>query len=438
MTITNPRLWAVALAVAAWTGFALAENRVSPDWFPYAKSLALDADSARYDVASFAFDPEVFKAVDRLDRDLRLYDGSDVEIAFVSRIKKAPSTNILERKVPVLLKALDEDPDGRVEIMITRTNEVPVEALEFNTRLRNFEKNVSVYGCDDGVSWVLLADRQPIFDYQRYLDLRNTRVPLKSSLFKHYRIEVDRLSESKQSPLTQIIQESRSGVPFSKQEQLSFTQVDFRIDGVKLIHREAEVKLSDPVIREYPVAQFAVTQKPEKQQTVVAFAAGRAPLSKLVLETTSDNFSRTVTVEGTDDDEHWQRLASSRITRVAVGAFRKDEREISLGSVRRYSNLRVTIDDGDSQPLAVTGVIAKGPVWEGVFFPEERTGLKLLYGAKDCPAPRYDIAQVLSQAPYSETTRFTLGPQRPNPVFSEDKPRQGPISPRLVFLVTQM
>jgi len=394
--------------------------------FRHRKDLRPPAE-VRHKVASFEIDEEVYSEVDDLSSELRLYSDDGAEVPFIVRRKERRTTVVREKTIGTKIESFEKRPDGSVEVVFSRDESLPpVHELSLRTQLRNFEKQVTVYGGKDGTDWELLAEKQPVFDYSRYLDLRNTRVDLNPSGFACFRVIVNTIEESQQSPFVRIVRDTRGGEEFGEQEHLSFKRVDFRIEEIALIGHVEEKRTAGSTLRAYTVTNLVVETDDEKQQTIAVFETARAPISELTIETKSINFTRPVVVEGTDADEgdDWQRLTSARIARVEVEAFRRDERRISLGRAHRFRRYRLSVRNDNSPPIKIDGIAARGEVREGVFFVPQGGLPAIYYGGGELPRPKYDIAGVLGRVPFADTDLYVPGSRRDNEAFSGDTRRE--------------
>jgi hypothetical protein len=423
----------VALAFAAIPGRGGESIRQGD--FRYTKSLQPPAETA-HEVASFEIDEEIYRDVGDLQAGLRLYAADGAELPFIVRRKEKRRTVVKDKTLGAKLDSFKKRPDGSVEIRVSRQRaDPPVDALSFVTQLRNFEKQVSVYGDRGNGDWELLAENQPIFDYSRYLDLWNTRVALKRSGHVRFRVEVSAIEESQQSPLVRIVRDSRGGEAFGEQEHLSFKRVDFRIEGIGLVSRVEETRAAGPALRDYTVGDLIVAADEETRETVVVLETARTPLTELTVETESVNFKRAVIVEASDtaDEDDWRRVTSASIAKIAVGSFRRDERRILLGGVRRFRRYRLRVRNENSPPIAIDAVRARGEIREGIFFVPEGDVPDVHFGGGDVPRPTYDIAGVLGQVPFADTDEYELGARQDNALFSSETRRE-PIDTK-VFLV---
>jgi hypothetical protein len=313
-------------------------------------------------------------------------------------------------------------------VTVERTDEkreLPVAELVIRSPLRNFEKDVTVSGCDDMNSWEELAAGQAIFDYSRFLDLRNETVRLAPGRWRYLRISVSNLSEEKRAPLRQIVRETQAGAALKESETTTINTEDFRVDRIVALARVADETVTGPETRSYGVSAFEVRSDPEKKETVVRFDVNRVPVTGVKLVIRGSQFSRAARLECSDDPrgrEGWRSLGRGTLARIDLARTHVDSVSFSLPGAR-CRHLRVTIFNGDSPPLDVAGVEVTGEAQDLLFFGRAGAKLTMAYGGSSGPMPQYDIAGVLGAPPYRPGNRYVAGNRKSNPAFREPSRR---------------
>lgn len=385
---------------------------------PYRRAVELP-EAPPTGLAVVTLDAPLLRETDNSYNNLRLMRADGQETPFQVRPRRGVRTTGREFVLPHRQERVQVLDDNRLEIILHHTNRytAPV-ALLIETKLDNFEKQVAVWA-GDGEHWEPLVEAQPIFDYSRFINARHLRVELPPTAHTHLRVLIAEISAAERSPFTQFEQERRQGATVSEVERQSFQRLDFRIDGLLLMACQSVTQPDALVKQPYPLGPLTTTHDPERRETKLRFSAGRAPLTELDLQTPTPFFHRTVTIEGSDSPERgWIRLGSATLSRLQAGTAHVDETRIPLPRAVRYHEYRLIIEDLDSPPLAITGITALGEVHELVFFHEPPAAYTLFYGGDQIPAPRYDVARALADAPTTGAAVFTLGPDTPNPAFS--------------------
>jgi hypothetical protein len=427
---------AAALVILAAPSAPAAGAGIEGAPFPHLKALKPEGTAARQ-IGRFELDEEILAATDDSYGNVRVADDAGTEVPFLVRCLRRTRAVTNEVDVAVETLSLQSLPGNRIEVVLEKKNSeaVPLAVVLFSS-LRDFEKQVAVYGSDDRATWRPLTSGQLVFDYSRFMDVRNTRVEFGGGPCRYYKLEITNISETAQSPLTQLARDTRDGKVFSEVEQASFRRADFRIDRVQFLERKvAEVK-AEPVKRGYTVLDFKQEEKADKKQTVVTLATFRAPVTELALKTATPNFSRSVLVEGSNDEAGdkavWQPLVTATASRINLGSFRQDRTELGLNGVRRFRRYRLTISNLDSPPLAIAGIEARGDVQEALFFTAAARRYKVLYGAQDLRPPRYDIDAVMAATETESADAYSPQKQEANPSYKPGKTRRFPESRKLL------
>ena len=412
----------VRIALLAWPAAVLCAGPQPEKTanFSFFKEIVIPSGAAAK-IAAVELDEDVLAAAGEDYADVRVFDEGGTEVPSLIRRRTLARTVARETPVAMATLAFERLADNRIEVIVGPNSDGRrIRAVIFHTGQKDFEKQVIVHGSPDRRDWTQLADAQPIYDYSRFIDLRNVRVEFPDSSFAFYKIEISKITESRQSPLVQIVRQIRGDADASRIESASFLSEDFRIERMEFLELREFVEGNEPVIRAYGTRNLAVTNDIGARTTIVAFESRRAPLTQLTVLTPSVNFSRMVDVEALDDGTEagkpaWRKVASSSLTRIDMGNVKKDSTAISLGGPRRFSHYRLTIHNLDNPPLAVASVAATGEVHEAIFLFEPGRRYRLFYGGENQRPPRYDIGAVLQNAGEADTFECSCGREELNP-----------------------
>ncbi|MBU1355040.1 MAG: DUF3999 family protein [Candidatus Edwardsbacteria bacterium] len=392
---------------------AVCQGSVNPNDFRYRKELAV-LDSLQSDVGVFRLDGDIYRGTKVDLTDIRLAGHDYREVPYLIRL--ATRTDTVTVRYPIGLGTIEfkEQPDNSITIILNRkeTDSIPDE-LEIRTPAVNFEKSISVYGSDDRAAWQALAVSQPIFDYSRHIDVRNTSVTLKGPAFSYYKVVIGNAIEVKRSPFSQIVTEAgtRPGVRYE-----SFIQntEPFRIERAAFFGVKSEVRAANPLQVAYPLPVTFSASDTVKKATLIYCRSDRQPVNEIRLATASRIFRRQVLVEGTNDTSKtadWTTLATGIVQRLTMGAFHRENLSILLGGWQRYPRYRLRIANEDNPPIEVTEVTAMGGIHQIYFFHNQAETLTVYYGGEDVKPPRYDVAAMLADIPRVEGAQWRLGAQ---------------------------
>lgn len=403
-------------------GSSLAANL---QMYPFYRELRAPATGA-VDVASIIADGVIYSAAcaisppaDNLPDRLRIMDQENIETPFCFRLKASAKSAFSENPFPAEVLSFKELPDNRAEIIVKRDVKQPVPVgLWIHTTKCNFEKQVAVFGSMDREIWTLLAKSVPIFDYSRFIDVRNDRVSLATNDFIFFKIEVANITENRDSPLTEIIRKNPDNADTETTTINAFRKEPFRMERISFLERKVTLMPSEAETREEVTRELAVSPDPDHRRTVVTFDTARQPLTALTLEIKESNFSRPVSVAGADiSGGPWMELVFEQINRIDAGKVHQQHLTFPLNSERRFRHYRIIIDNQDNPPLTVMGIRAKENVYEILFFPKAGSHYRLYYGGNGSVAPRYDTETVLRAIPSGTSLVWVMGNEQKNPIF---------------------
>jgi hypothetical protein len=370
------------------------QSSVEPGSFLFKKVLEAPG-SLSSETGVFRIDGELYRRTADNFTDLRIFDANGKEVPFVIRHITANDTDTVHFSVDLEMENLVELPENRMALIFKRDEKdsVPSE-LFIATSLINFEKSVTVHGSNDKKKWHMLAEKQPVFDYSQYVDVRNTTVSFKKKKFTYYKVAVDNVWQVKWSPFSQIVTETSGGTVKKKYKSFLQQQEPFRLEKVSFSGYVQKIRYGEHQKGTYQLTVASSTEDTTKKLTEVLLSSKRESLYKLLLTIKESNFRRHTTVEGTNDttdDPQWWQVASSEIFSIKAGEFSREKLEILLSEV--------------------------------LFFHRDHRGLKVVYCSDEVKAPQYDVASVLEKAPVVKGALWKVGGQ----VENEAEPGKDPL-----------
>ena len=408
-----------ALSAVALSFALPALAAVTPAQFPVLKELE-PAPGPGAEVAGFNLDSDMFARLDDGFANLRLYDSTGQETPFWIKRKTRPKYVTQDVTYPAEVVSVHELPGNRIEVILKRDSQQPKPSgIRLVSPVRNFEKEVSVSGSQDREAWKPLLDQELIFDYSRFIDVRNDQVSFETQDYAFYRVEIANITENKESPLVEIVRRTGGKSHPSETEATSFRREPFRIDRVFFVERRQVLTEDEVETRSVPIAAWKSPERAEAGKTVMTFTTQRQPVVGLTFRVRSPNFTRAVTVVGSPGEREgdWQPVASGRITWIQAGQVRQDTTTLVFPAERRCRHYRVTIQNEDNPPLDVQGIDQRENVYETLFLPRKGTQYRVDYGGAGVPAPSYDVATVLSRIPRFTPDAWTAGAETPNPAY---------------------
>ncbi|HMO83665.1 MAG TPA: DUF3999 family protein [Lacipirellulaceae bacterium] len=368
-------------------------------------------------------DGDVYAAAADDYADLRLLDEAGQETAYVLRHAARRHTRQERRTTRIVNPTVRPRDDGGLEIAFEvdrQRHPWPVAGVVLYSPLRDFERQVDVYGSADGDSWRIVLEGGLVFDYSRHMDVRNRELPLAESdpAARRFRLIVNDVTQDEPTPLKELTRRTRNGEEAEHSERLLVNRQSYRIDAIDVWSEVAGSPALEVIERNYAVEEVRVEHDAQSRESHVYFDGRRAPLTRLRLVTPEKNFSRPMrlevplTAKAGQASGAWGRiLGVGTVARLEFRDLRREQLEIAFPEARA-SSYRAVIENQDSPPLEITGVEASGISHELVFLARPGRSYRLSYGTSRMAPPRYDIAAIQTLlAEGFEPSSAALGPQ---------------------------
>ncbi len=411
--------WAAPVAILlGWAG-AVPAWAAQPDQFRFWKQV-LPSPLPEENIFALPLDSEVYSAVQDGFADLRLFDSRQQETPYLLEKAFSPVTEYDRRWGSARVNSVRELENNRLEVVLAVPQEMPsADGIKIHTPLRDFERQVQVFGGNDGQQWTLLVQDGLLYDYSRFMDVRGLEIRLPPNKYRFLKLAIDEITDTKESPWTEMTRKTRQGVLEEKIERGELVRRPLRIDQVQLwrLVPRTEKRLQRT---EYPSLPFQVRQDPKEKCTIVEVQTRREPLERFVLKTTSRNFYRDVSVQipvarparpvgradplsdaleaasgRAEPSVQWRTVARGRIHVLQFRQFNDEHLNIDIPE-HRSPQYRLLIHNQDSPPIEVTGLAGAGPVYQLVFLGQKGESYRLYYGTDSVGQPQYDIGHVLN------------------------------------------
>ena len=277
--------------------------------------------------------------------------------------------------------------NGALKLTFQLPDKFPIPtAFRLETPLRDFERSVSIWAVT-GDQETPVATNQPVFDISRHMDARRLDVPVERSSARTFRIEISAPSPEQSAKLGEWTLTLAKDGSVGKTER--FTPVDqpFKLDRILAVSTREETVAASRLEREVPCKLEPVPSDDARKATAMRLLTDNVPIDRLLVETTSVNFSRPVTVylsrkSGSVAD----LVGSGQLTRFRYGDINESRLEMALRAATRVDpvseELRMEIDNGDSPPLVVERVRAFGPDLQLVFLAEAGRSYRVRFGTQ--------------------------------------------------------
>lgn len=430
---------AILISTIILATISSATAEVKKELFPFTKELKREESpdtSSRF--GSFDIDEEIYSVLNKDQSNLRIIDSSGAEVPFLLRTRKGEREISTQRPIPLKKVSFNKLPDNRIEIELSKEDDkhydnVKLSCVKISSNIRDFEKHVSIWSSDNRSDWEQIASDKPIFDYSKFIDIRNSLVSFQPSPARYFKIRISNISEKQQSPFTRFSRTMQKGEETSSVESTSFTRTDFKINDISFYEKTTEV-VKDKILKQpYSSSQFSVIEI--DKDSLITFATRKTPITKISLQTDLPFFYRSFKVEAGEDQKNWRIIHSGIISRISDDPESLQAQSIHLPRANRNKFYRITITNNDSPPLEINSVALEGETREIVFYSDKAKSYRLLYGAEESGKPVYDIAQVLSHTISETTARYKSDSQIPNPDFNKTAKHKTFISRRTVITI---
>lgn len=375
-------------------------------------------DAGKESIVAATLDPEVYVGTRNDFADLRVFDAEGRETPFLVEPVTEKCERIVRAACGSRVASLKEEAD-RLEIVVSLNEGAPPATdMTIVTPLVDYERQVRVFGTKDGKEWKPLVTDGLLFDYSRYVDLRNSDIRLPPNDCRQLKVVISGIEDSRQSPLMELTRKYEKGRESEREERTTLRRRPFRIDRIELSGEQTERLADSPKQTNYRVSLTHVDEDAADKTTIATLDARREPLTSLTLRTNSRNFSRPAVVQVMTKyggNTRWTDIAHGQLTLLDFGRYHRESLTLTFPE-QRQSHYRIVVRNEDSRPLKISGVTSSGITYRVVFLAEAGQSYRLAYGSENVESPRYDVAAVLAplRAETARTDNASLGPQIAN------------------------
>lgn len=375
------------------------------------------------ELLSVTLDSEVY-AVARDDfADLRLIDGPGQTVPYLLQKARTTSSHTVRKTWIASDYSAQPLEGGGLEIVVQLDSDDPQpNGLTLVSPLKNFEQRVRISTSPDGRQWEPIEEEFTIFDYSRYMDVRNISVSFPETPRRYFRIVIDDVTVEQESELLELTRTMSGAKETERLEEVTIDRRPFRIERIEFWREMLAEQVSGDERVNYPVLEFEVEQDTEHQQTIIHIETQRQPITAFKLVTPEKNFSRPATVavlrhQGTRDI--WNTIGDGTVSRIDFKTLQREDLVLEFPE-SRAAQYRLLIDNRDNVPLRIEGIEAYGNVYELLYVAEPASTYQLVYGDPEAKPPRYDTAAIeaLLDAGF-QISPAELGPPLESAAFDE-------------------
>ena len=344
-------------------------------------------------LAALQLDTEIWNHTREGVPDMRLLDDTGRQVPFLVRTLQQPAQKLVRRTWNAEISELKPRPDGGLEILVRLPDSDPLPVgLQLITPLTNFELRLRVHAGTNTDAPVLVEDAL-LYDYSQFMNARRTEVPLPGNTSRTLYIVADQTVQNAESRLQELTRTISKGEEIQRTETVLEERRPLRIEQLQFWTEIPDPAGYAQVLESWPAKALKIEEDSKNRQTLIYFSTDSRPLTQITLQTTSRNFSRGVHAECLQPGvpERWRICASSEFRLLDISGVRDSQLTLQLPQQQQRMPWRLRIENGDSPPLAVTGLELAGPVSEIVWLAEPGRNYKLLYSDDHASAPQHDV-----------------------------------------------
>ncbi len=263
-------------------------------------------------------------------------------------------------------------PDGSASAVLDFAGRASRRRLRLELSGGNFRRRVAVEGSDEQASWRTIVDEAWVFAVPGREPARYETLDLPENDFPFLRLTVHPGPDERER---------------------------IRIVDAVVPAEARQVRHEDVLV---PRWRRAEELKDRETWLVLDLGARHQPFHAIDLDVSDARFFREAIVEARREGAGAR--GGSRLDWVEIGrgaVYRLEHEERRRESLRipvrgRERVLRVRLRNRDDRPLAIRGVALRVPIERLVFDAAPGGSLLLRYGARDLPAPAFDIARTVS------------------------------------------
>jgi hypothetical protein len=382
-------------------------------------SKALDRGAATgEEIVGVPLDSDIYAATRDDYPDLRIVDDQGAQVPYLLEPVVRKRTEQVREPCASKVLSLHVEEGKALEIIAALDEKAPnANGATIRTPLADYEHRVRVFGSRTGGDWAPLVGDGLIFDYTRFMDIRNRDVAFPANDFRQFKLVVEQELDERESPFRALIHGREEGKKDQRVEITEAMRRPFRIDGIDLWRTvEKEVSGQSETTR-YPAAGFQVEHDAKAKLSRFVLQSRREPLTRFSLATATRNFSRQARVlvpvqHGLQTD--WTEVGHGTLVLIQFRAYRRAELGIAFPE-GRHERYQLVIEDADNPPLEITGVEPDGTGYRLVFLSSEGRTYRVEYGSDTVEKARYDTAAVLASLGKGyQPVMAKLGPEVPN------------------------
>jgi Protein of unknown function (DUF3999) len=328
---------------------------------------------------------DVYAHSSKLLADIRIVDDAGREVPYVLHV---PSGHTHTDRRIARMQEHSFRPGEFTQFVLDANANAPFHnALLVNTSETDFITWAEVAVSDDARQWRIVCDRAPLFRFNKQ-NLQGTQT-------LHY-------SETNARYIRLRILEGSHPFP---------------VTSVNVLY-----EVTTPEERVPVSAQLHASKATNPQESVWrADLPADLPLNEVHFETDESEFSRSVTIDSSEDGQEWTPVGSGEIYRFHHDDVLREWLQVGFGGGWSL-HWRVHVMNGDNSPLAAARVILYMTPRRLVFRADPARRYLLVYGQSEAKPPQYDLERTIRAEAFQKLPVATLGGEQINSEYEDPRP----------------
>jgi len=352
--------------------------------------------------------------------DIRIIDKKGNYIPYVitpSRIVKYEDYSKTCKSILQKLKKLE---NNKIELIIQNqeTNILIIpDKISVITQTRNYDKQIQVFGSNELNNWPNKIGEGRIFDFADIANIANHEISIQGKkVYKYYKIVIDNFTEKTDDKIFEVIEEIRSNEKYSQIKKQKKINQALKINKIILSAVQQRKSTQKYEKKKYKIKSFSINEK--DGFTKILLTTYNQPVSSIEIFTDNLNYSREITVKGSNDGETFHFIQRTKLLKISIPGYKKLINKISFGE-NKFKFYKITVANKGISPLDIKTVEMKGTKYQIRFLSDKKPeNMSVLFGNSKAKKPYYEIADVLKKIKPADLTICKLGDIEKNPDFN--------------------
>jgi hypothetical protein len=331
---------------------------------------------------------EVFKNTQPDLADFRIFGIKGKDTIEVPYILEQSADQVTDRETPFNIINQTKNANGYF-YTFQASAAASINQIKLSFKQENFDWRIKLEGSNDNKEWFTVLNNYRILAIKNSnTDYKFTQLDFPTAKYSYFRLAINA----------------------NEQPQLNAAKV-LKTDTLKGVYKDIAYK-------SYQLKNDAKT----KQSIIDVTLATPSPLAYLKINVQSNfDFYRAFKVEYATDSFKTDKGMQYNYAPLFDGTISSLETPAFDFTSTFINRLKITIENNDNQPLRLTSITLKGPIYELIGrFDNPTLSYGLYYGNKDAVVPIYELKNFENKIPI-QITGLSVGKEQTNPAFTLEK-----------------